>query len=92
MIKKEELKDFYQVALIRDLIKFSIAQDFDFIDSEYLTLDDWLMENFGTNCKELDEFTGLVEEIKSYFPNDDKGESKNVDTGLFSGKNTRMMF
>ena len=79
MIKKEEMKDFYQVALIRDLIIFAIQQDYDFIVSEHITLDDWLMENFGTNSTELSEFTNLTDEIWEYYPVYLSGELKNPD-------------
>ena len=77
MIKKEEMKDFYQVALIRDLIIFAINQDYDFIISEHITFDDWLMENFGTNSTELRQFTGLADEIWDYYPVNLMGYIKN---------------
>lgn len=79
MIKKEEMKDFYQVALIRDLIIFAINQDYDFVVSEHITFDDWLMENFGTNSTELAEFTNLTDEIWKYYPVNNGGELKNPE-------------
>ena len=78
MIKKEEMKDFYQVALIRDLIIFAINQDYEFIISEHIIFDDWLMENFGTNSQELNDFTGLGEEIFDYYPVNSMGYIKNA--------------
>lgn len=79
MIKKEEMKDFYQVALIRDLIIFAINQDYDFIVSEHITFDDWLMENFGTNSTELRHFTKITDEIWDYYPVSLSGKIKNPD-------------
>ena len=79
MIKKEEMKDFYQVALIRDLIIFAINQDYDFIISEHITFDDWLMENFGTNYRELREFTNLTKELEKYYPITICGNLKNPE-------------
>ena len=80
MIKKEEMKNFYQVALIRDLIIFAINQDYDFIVSEHITFDDWFMENFGTNSTELKEFTGLCEELWDYYPVTMSGKLRNPET------------
>ena len=79
MIKKEEMKDFYQVALIRDLIIFAINQDYDFIISEHITFDDWLMENFGTNSTELRQFTNLTDEVYDYYPITADGGLKALD-------------
>ena len=58
MIMREKLKELYISTLVKDLLMFAFNQDCDFIFSEHLECDDWLMENFGTTTDEIKEFVG----------------------------------
>lgn len=67
MTMQEKIKDYYTENLIKQLFCFAITSDYDFIYSEDLTADDWLMENFGTTKAELKEFLN-IEYFDKIFP------------------------